>query len=92
MRSRLIFILMATSVLFAGCKAMTPAQIATASCAGAEAASAVGSAVTADADVGANATAAAGRARQTASAIQNAVDDTCPVVVSGVRAAAAAGN
>jgi hypothetical protein len=92
MRSCLIFALAATSALFAGCKTMTPTQIAAASCAGAEAAAAVGSVVTADANVGANATAAAGRAQQTAGAVQKAVGDACPVIVSGVKAAAAAGD
>jgi hypothetical protein len=86
MRSPSIFVVVASSLSFAGCNSMTPAQIANVSCNGAEAGAAVAVAVTTDANTGANATKAAAQTQQTASAIQKAIGDACPIVVTSVNA------
>ncbi len=90
MRSPTIFVVIASSLSLAGGHIPAPALVANASCTGAEAGAAVAVAVTTDANTGANATKAAGRAQQTASAVQQAVDDACPLIVSGVSAVNAA--
>jgi hypothetical protein len=90
MRSPLIFMLLAISASVAGCNTMTPAQIASVSCAGAQAGAAVAVTVTTDANTGANATKAAAQAQQTAATIQQTISDTCPIIIQGVNAVNAA--
>ncbi len=90
MRSPCIFAAVASSLALAGCHIPAPALIAGASCAAAEAGAAVAAAVATDANAGANATKAAARTQQTAGAVQKAIDDACPPLVAGVKAASAA--
>ena len=90
MRFLSAFALLAVSVPIAGCNTLTPAQIAGVSCSGASAGAAVAVAVTTDANTGANATKAAAQAEQTANAIQKAVGDACPIIVTSVNAMNAA--
>jgi hypothetical protein len=71
----------------AGCNAaISPTQIASVACIGAQAGAAVGVTVTADANAGPNATNAAAQAQETATAIQKTVADACPIIVTGVSA------
>ena len=86
MRFPMILAALAASLSAAGCNALTPTQIAAVSCAGAQAGAAVSVAVTTDANTGANATKAAAQAQQTASAVQKAIGDACPILVTSVNA------
>jgi len=71
----------------AGCNAaISPRQIASVACIGAQAGAAVGVTVTADANAGPNPTNAAAQAQETATAIQKTVADACPIIVTGVNA------
>ncbi len=90
MRSATILVVLASSLSVAGCNTMTPAQIANVSCSGAEAGTAVAVTATTDANTGANTTKGAAQAQQTASAIQKAVGDACPIIVTSVNALNAA--
>ncbi len=86
MRPHSAVILFVSALSLAGCNSLTTSQIASISCAEAEAGANVAVVVTTDADSGANATKAAQQASETAATIEKAVNDACPIVISGASA------